>query len=150
MRAGDPFDFARFVAAQEHVYEDALAELESGTKRTHWMWFVFPQLAGLGKSSTARLYAIRTLAEARAYLEHPLLGARLRECTLAVNRLQGRSARQIFGSPDDAKFCSSMTLFELAAGAGGEFSAAIEKYFAGRRDAATLRLLAADPSPSTD
>jgi uncharacterized protein (DUF1810 family) len=139
----DPFDLARFVAAQEGVYEQALAELKSGTKRSHWMWFVFPQLEGLGRSSTARLYAIRSLAEARAYLEHPLLGPRLLECTAAVNALRARSLRQIFGAPDDMKFCSSMTLFELVAGAGSEFSIALEKYCSGR-DAATLRLLEAD------
>jgi uncharacterized protein (DUF1810 family) len=151
MRESDAFDLARFVDAQEHAYEHALAEVESGTKRTHWMWFVFPQLAGLGRSGAAQRYAIRNLAEARAYLAHPLLGARLRECTQAVNRLQGRSVRQVFGSPDDLKFCSSMTLFELAAGPGAEFTAALEKYFSGRRDTATLQLLAAaEESPAVD
>ena len=131
------------MAAQEGVYDRALAELEAGAKETHWMWFVFPQLAGLGRSSTAKLYAIASLDEARTYLAHPLLGSRLRECTRAVNALRGRSALQIFGSPDDLKFCSSMTLFELAAEEGAEFSIALDKYCSSRRDAATLRLLEA-------
>jgi uncharacterized protein (DUF1810 family) len=139
----DPFDLARFVAAQDGVYEHALEELRSGTKRSHWMWFVFPQLKGLGRSATATRYAIGSLAEARAYLAHPLLGLRLRECTAAVNALRGRSLAQIFGSPDDMKFCSSMTLFDLAASAESEFSIALEKYCSGRRDSATLRLLEA-------
>ena len=144
MSDGDPFDLERFVRAHAGVYERALAELAAGEKRTHWMWFVFPQLAGLGHSATAQHYAIRSLAEARAYLTHPLLGARLRDCTRAVNGVQGRSVHAIFGPPDDLKFCSSMTLFERAAGAnGGEFAAALDKYYAGRRDAATLALLAA-------
>jgi uncharacterized protein (DUF1810 family) len=139
----DSFNLARFVTAQAGAYTQALAELEAGAKRTHWMWFVFPQLAGLGGSSTAKLYAIASLEEARAYLAHPLLGPRLRECTRAVNAVSGRSARQIFGPPDDLKFCSSMTLFELAAEEGAEFSTALEKYCTGRRDAATLHLLEA-------
>ena len=130
------------MAAQEGVYDRALAELEAGAKETHWMWFVFPQLAGLGSSSTAKLYAIANLDEARAYLAHPLLGSRLRECTRAVNALRGRSALQIFGSPDDLKFCSSMTLFELAAEEGAEFSIALDKYCsspARRRDTPPAR-----------
>jgi uncharacterized protein (DUF1810 family) len=139
----DPFDLARFVAAQEGVYEHALAELASGRKRSHWMWFVFPQLAGLGRSATARRYAIASLDEARAYLAHPVLGRRLCECTQAVNALTDRSLAQIFGSPDDLKFRSSMTLFERAAGEGTQFSIALDKYCGGCRDAATLRLLRA-------
>jgi uncharacterized protein (DUF1810 family) len=105
------------------------------------MWFVFPQLDGLGRSAMARRYAIRDADEARAYLEHPVLGARLLECTDAVNAARGRTVNEIFGSPDDMKFHSSMTLFEKAAGTGSAFSAALERYFSGRRDAATLDLL---------
>jgi len=115
------------------VYEDALAELRGGRKRSHWIWFVFPQIEGLGSSSTARHYAIKSLDEARAYLRHAVLGARLLDCTRAVNALEGRSAHAIFGSPDDMKFRSCMTLFELAgfestAGEPCGFSAALEKY----------------------
>jgi uncharacterized protein (DUF1810 family) len=139
----DTFDLDRFVAAQQPIYEQALAELVAGRKRSHWMWFVFPQLAGLGRSGTARRYAITGLDEARAYLAHALLGARLRECTRAVNAHVGRTALEIFGRPDDLKFCSSMTLFERAAGEAkaDEFALALERFYAGQRDAATLRLL---------
>ena len=144
MNNPDPFDLARFVWAQEGTYEHAVRELRTGRKRSHWMWFVFPQVAGLGYSLTARRYAIRSLAEARAYLEHPILGTRLVECTQIVNGLQGLSARAIFGHPDDLKFCSSMTLFELVAGAGSDFSTALDRYYGGRRDAVTLRLLEPD------
>jgi uncharacterized protein (DUF1810 family) len=144
--SSDPFDLARFVWAQEGVYEHAVQELRSGRKRSHWMWFVFPQVVGLGYSSTARRYAIRSLAEARAYLEHPMLGSRLVECTRVVNGLQGLSAHQIFGYPDDRKFCSSMTLFELVAGSGSDFAIALDRYYAGRRDAATVGLLEAGPA----
>jgi uncharacterized protein (DUF1810 family) len=140
-RGADPFALARFVAAQDGVHEEALRELTAGRKRSHWMWFVFPQVAGLGMSPTAQRYAITGLPEARAYLEHPVLGARLVECTRTVNRLTGRSLLQIFGPPDDLKFRSSMTLFELAAGPGSVFSAALDKYCAGSRDPATLRLV---------
>lgn len=141
----DPFDLARFLSAQEGSYADAVRELSSGRKRSHWMWYVFPQLDGLGASATARRYAIKSLAEARAYLEHPLLGARLRECATRVTGLQGRTALQIFGAPDHLKFCSSMTLFELVAGPDSEFSFALDKYCAGRRDPATLELLRLSP-----
>ncbi|MGE0358092.1 MAG: DUF1810 domain-containing protein [Burkholderiales bacterium] len=137
----DPFDLARFVDAQAGNHAQALEELRAGRKRSHWMWFVFPQFEGLGLSATSRRYAIRSLDEARAYLAHPVLGARLLECTRATNTLAGRSAHEIFGSPDDRKLCSSMTLFELAAGPGSEFSKALEKYFDGRRDAKTLELV---------
>ena len=107
----DPFNLDRFVQAQDPVLAQVRAELWAGHKRTHWMWFVFPQLAGLGRSDTARYYALASLEEARAYLAHPLLGPRLIECTNLVNAVEGRSAHQIFGSPDDLKFHSSMTLF---------------------------------------
>jgi uncharacterized protein (DUF1810 family) len=115
-------------------------ELKAGRKQSHWMWFVFPQIAGLGRSPMAQHYAIQTLAEARAYLAHPLLGARLRECTQAVLDAEGRTARDIFGSPDDLKFCSSMTLFDLAS-PGDIFRAALEKYFSGNADPLTLKEL---------
>ena len=109
--ADDPFDLARFLEAQADTYAQAVRELRSGQKRSHWMWFVFPQIDGLGASATARRYALKSLAETRAYLGHPVLGARIGECTRIVNGLAGRSARQIFGTPDDLKFRSSMTLF---------------------------------------
>ncbi len=137
----DPFDLARFVDAQAGIHGQALEELRAGRKRSHWMWFVFPQFAGLGLSLTSRRYAIRSLDEARAYLRHPVLGARLLECTRAVNAHSGRSAHEIFGSPDVMKLCSSMTLFELVAGARSEFAAALGKYFGGRRDEKTLELV---------
>ena len=139
----DPFDLQRFLSAQEGRIDDALRELRTGQKTSHWIWFVFPQFDGLGHSGMARRYAIRSLTEASAYLQHPLLGARLLACTLAVNSVAGRSAHQILGSPDDMKFRSSMTLFESVPGADAAFSAALEKYYAGQRDVATLRLLEA-------
>lgn len=139
----DPFDLQRFLSAQEGVFDNALRELQAGRKTSHWMWFVFPQFDGLGHGGMARRHAIRSLAEACAYLRHPLLGARLLACTLAVNSVAGRGAHQIFGSPDDMKFRSSMTLFELVPGADPAFSVALEKYHAGQRDAATLGLIEA-------
>jgi len=142
--SSDPFDLARFVWAQEGTHEHAVQELRAGRKRSHWMWFVFPQVAGLGYSPMAQRYGIRKLGEARAYLEHPILGPRLVECTRIVNGLQRLSAHQIFGYPDELKFGSSMTLFELVAGAGSDFSTALDRYYDGRRDAMTLRLLELD------
>ncbi|MBG0801552.1 DUF1810 domain-containing protein [Methylocystis sp. H4A] len=139
--ADDPYGLARFVAAQEPVYAQAAAELAAGRKRSHWMWFVFPQLEGLGASAMAQRYAIRSLAEAHAYLAHPLLGARLKECVGLVNRVEGRSAHEIFGSPDDLKFHSSMTLFAAAAPQEPLFGEALHKYFADRRDPLTLAKL---------
>jgi len=139
--AADPFQLQRFVDAQAPVYRTALAELHAGAKRTHWMWFVFPQLAGLGLSPTAQLYAIASLDEARAYLAHPLLGPRLREATAAVNAVKGRTAHEIFGSPDDLKFRSSMTLFAEAPPNDAVFQAALDAYFAGQPDPRTLELL---------
>jgi uncharacterized protein (DUF1810 family) len=141
MHAEDPFDLTRFLQAQENTYARALAELRAGHKTSHWMWFVFPQIDGLGRSPTARHYAIKSLAEARAYLKHPALGARLKECTEAMLALHGLSAREILGSPDDLKFRSSMTLFEHAAEDKNLFARAIDTYFAGRRDAMTLMIL---------
>jgi uncharacterized protein (DUF1810 family) len=133
----------RFVAAQAPVYPRALAELRQGDKHSHWMWFVFPQIAGLGHSEMARHYAIADLAEAVGYLAHPLLGVRLRECTQAMLAWSGkRSADEILGSIDALKFASSMTLFE-AAGGGPEFGRALDAFYNGNRDAQTLELLAA-------
>jgi uncharacterized protein (DUF1810 family) len=134
-------DLARFVAAQEGVYGRALAELRHGRKESHWMWFVFPQMAGLGTSPTARLYAIASADEARAYLAHPLLGARLRDCTAAVLAHRERSAEAIFGAVDAMKLRSSMTLFEAVADDPAPFAAALGAFHGGARDAATLRLL---------
>ena len=136
----DPFDLERFVGAQSPVYERVLAELRRGRKQIHWMWFIFPQLAGLGHSAMAQRFAIDSTEEARAYLAHGLLGPRLRECTALVNAVEGRSISEILGSPDDLKFCSSMTLFAAVSGET-EFSSAIAKYYAGTRDRRTLDLL---------
>ena len=141
---GAAFDLERFVAAQEPVFAGVLEELREGRKTGHWMWFIFPQLAGLGSSATARHFALSGLLEARAYLQHPVLGARLRECTQLVNAVQGRSVHEIFGTPDDLKFRSSMTLFAHAADAGidgGIFQGALGKYFGGLPDPRTLELL---------
>ena len=124
----DPYDLARFVTAQDPVYEQVCAELRTGHKRTHWMWFVFPQMKGLGSSPMAEKYAIGSREEAVAYLEHPVLGPRLRECTELVNRMEGRSLDQIFGYPDDLKFRSSMTLFASAAAENQVFKDALLKY----------------------
>jgi uncharacterized protein (DUF1810 family) len=141
----DPFDLDRFVKAQDPVLRQVRAELRAGDKRTHWMWFVFPQLAGLGRSGTARYYALASLGEARAYLAHPLLGPRLIECTSLVNAVDGRSAHRIFGSPDDLKFHSSMTLFALAQPNERTFSNALRKYFDGAPDRLTTEQLAILP-----
>jgi uncharacterized protein (DUF1810 family) len=140
----DPFELERFVAAQDQAgtYEAALAELRSGRKRSHWMWFVFPQIAGLGQSPTSRRYAISSLAEARAYLEHPVLGPRLIECARVLIDLPGRSAQAVFGGIDAMKLRSSMTLFGRADPANRVFAQVLEAYFAGVPDEATDRLLA--------
>ena len=138
----DPYDLERYVRAQEPVFAQVCAELAAGRKQSHWMWFIFPQLRGLGKSPMAERYAIGSLAEARAYLAHPLLGERLRSCTQLVNRVEGRSAQAIFGYPDYLKFRSSMTLFARAAAGGGEpFGDALAKYFNGEDDPLTRELL---------
>ncbi len=136
----DPFDLQRFVDAQAPVYAQVRAELAAGRKASHWMWFVFPQLKGLGFSAMAQHYGIASIAEARAYWEHPVLGARLAECTELVLAVAGRSAHEIFGSPDDLKFRSCMTLFAEAT-AEPQFRSALTKFFDGRADEATLRLL---------
>lgn len=139
----DPYDLERFVKAQEADYQQALAELRAGRKRTHWIWYILPQVHGLGTSAMSRRYAIGSLAEARAYLEHPILGARLRECVAAVNAHEGISAVEIFGSVDAAKFRSCCTLFTEVAGTETVFAEALNKYFAGKPDPATLSTLAA-------
>ena len=138
---GDPYDLNRFISAQEGVYDRALAELRGGSKRTHWMWFIFPQIDGLGHSPTTRLYSIKSLEEARRYLGHPVLGARLVECAEAVLVVQGLSAEDIFGHPDDWKLQSSMTLFALVAGPGSVFERVLDKYYQGKRDARTLQIV---------
>jgi len=138
----DRFDLQRFVSAQQGVYEQARAELREGMKRSHWMWFVFPQVRGLGSSAMSRRYAIASLEEAAAYLEHPVLGPRLRECTALVLQAEGRSIDRIFGSPDDMKFRSCMTLFDRADRAPERiFGAALQKYFGGATDPQTLERL---------
>ena len=134
-------DLQIFVQAQEDMYEQALAELKNGSKESHWMWFVFPQIAGLGNSEMARKYAIPNLADAKAYLSHDLLGSRLRECTEAVLAVEGRTAHEILGSPDDMKLKSCMTLFEVADGPDSIFSSILEKYFEGQRDERSLMIL---------
>jgi uncharacterized protein (DUF1810 family) len=138
---GNVIDMQRFIAAQEGVYPDALAELRAGRKRTHWMWFIFPQLAGLGVSATAQRYAIASLDEARAYLDHPVLGPRLRECAAAMLAVEGKSATRILGYPDDLKLRSSMTLFARAAADPTLFQAVLDRYYDGP-DTRTLDLLA--------
>lgn len=134
-------DLDRFVEAQKVHYGQALEEIRSGRKRTHWMWFIFPQVAGLGSSPTAEFFAIRSRAEAEAYLNHPLLGARLKECAEALLAVAGRSATEIFGFPDDLKLRSSATLFASVALPGSVFEQVIEKFFDGERDERTIRLL---------
>jgi uncharacterized protein (DUF1810 family) len=136
----DPFNLERFVAAQANVYETALAEIRRGKKRSHWMWFIFPQIAGLGYSAIAQRFAIGSLDEAKAYLDHPLLGRRLRNCVAALQDLTDTTADAVFGGVDAMKLRSSLTLFDAA---GGEplFAAAIDRWFAGAKDEATLRLL---------
>jgi uncharacterized protein (DUF1810 family) len=136
-----PFNLERFVSAQAGAYAAALAELRGGRKRTHWIWFIFPQVEGLGQSSTSMRYAIRGLDEARAYLGHPVLGPRLIECSEAVLGVEGRAASEILPYPDDLKLRSSMTLFELVAEPGSVFGRVLDKYFQGRRDERTLALL---------
>jgi len=138
----DPFNLDRFVSAQAAVYPQVLAELRAGEKRSHWIWFVFPQMKGLGHSPQSEFYGIGSLAEATAYLQHPLLGPRLVECARLVNAVEGRPITRILGYPDDLKFRSSMTLFARAAQDPSVFEEALEKYFDGQPDARTLELLA--------
>src|SRR5215475_15701901 len=143
--AGDPHDLKRFVQAQECHYEQALSEIRSGRKWSHWMWYVFPQYDGLGLSSTSKRYAIKSLSEARAYLDHSVLGPRLMECAEVALALEGRSAFEVFGSPDDMKLRSCATLFACVSPAGSVFERLLAKYFRGERDHKTLRLLGIEP-----
>ncbi|KAB8141214.1 DUF1810 domain-containing protein [Chloroflexia bacterium SDU3-3] len=143
MATAEPFNLERFVSAQEPIYRTALGEIRAGRKRSHWMWFIFPQIAGLGFSPTSKLYAISGAEEARSYLAHPLLGPRLRECADALLAVQGRSASAIFGSPDDMKLRSSMTLFAAVAEHDPRFEQVLERYYGGQRDPQTLDRLGA-------
>ena len=137
----DPFNLNRFVEAQADIYSDVLAELRGGRKRSHWMWFIFPQLAGLGNSTYSKFYAIRNLEEARQYLGHPLLGKRLLECTETVLQIHGRRASEIFVTPDDLKLRSCMTLFNEVAAPKSAFARLLDQYFEGQGDPKTLALL---------
>ena len=134
----DPFNLQRFVDAQAPVYEQVRAELRAGRKRSHWMWFIFPQIQGLGHSHMAEKFAISSLTEAKAYLEHPILGPRLRECTALVNAVEGRSVEEIFGHPDDLKFRSCLTLFARATREDQVFAESLRKHFGGEADPLTL------------
>ena len=137
----DPYDLTRFVRAQENDYAQALSEISGGRKRTHWMWYIFPQIDGLAFSSTSEHYSIKSLAEAKAYLNHPILGPRLLECAEAVVRVKGRSATEIFGSPDDMKLRSCATLFACVSPRDSVFDRLLRKYYRGGRDGKTLQLL---------
>jgi uncharacterized protein (DUF1810 family) len=148
----DPFDLQRFVAAQDRVYSEVVDELREGRKQSHWMWFVFPQLRGLGRSSTAMTYGIGSRAEARAYLSHPVLGPRLRECARLTRAIDGRSAREVFGWPDELKLQSSMTLFARAADGDdgdGDFRGVLDRFYDGDEDETTVRMWEslAEPGP---
>jgi len=139
----DSFDLLRFVVAQGNSWPAALDELRAGNKRSHWMWYIFPQFAGLGTSAMAKRYAIQTRAEAEAFLAHPLLGRRLEECAGALLGVEGRSAEQIMGFPDFLKLCSSMTLFAEVAPSGSVFERVLGKYYGGAKDGKTIRFLGA-------
>ena len=139
--AGDTHNLNRFVQAQENDYRQALSEIRSGRKRSHWMWYIFPQLDGLGFSSTSKRYSIKSVAEAAGYLGHPVLGPRLRECAEAVLGVEGRSAFEIFASPDDKKLRSCATLFAFVSPEGSVFERLIGEYYRGERGGKTLRLL---------
>ena len=138
---GDPHDLDRFGQAQEADYDRALSEIKSGRKRSHWMWYIFPQFDGLGFSSTARRYSIKSLAEAKAYLGHPVLGPRLAECADAALSVKGRAAHEIFGSPDDMKLKSCATLFACVSPEGSVFHRLLDQYFQGTKDQQTVDLL---------
>jgi len=139
--SADPYDLTRFVLGQELNYADALSEIRNGRKRSHWMWYIFPQYQGLGSSPTSRRYAIKSMTEASAYLQHPILGPRLLECAEAALGVTGRSAHELFGSPDDMKLQSCATLFASVSPPGSVFERLLEKYFDGTRDEKTLSLL---------
>lgn len=141
INASDNVDLSRFTSAQESIYESALAELRNGRKRTHWMWYVFPQIDGLGRSTASKHYAIKSIEEARQYLNHPVLGKRLLECAKAVFAIEGRSISEVFGYPDNLKLKSSMTLFAYVADPYSVFSRILDKYFNGEQDTLTLQLL---------
>jgi len=135
------YNLQRFIQAQEGVYQKVISELKSGKKRTHWMWFIFPQIEGLGKSSVSQYYAIRNLEEAREYLSHSVLGERLKECTRILLDLEGLAVEDIFGYPDNLKLKSSLTLFALVAGPDSIFERALKKFFSGEKDQLTLKIL---------
>jgi len=137
----DVHNLERFILAQQQVYPAVLAELKAGQKQTHWMWFVFPQIKGLGRSATAQHYAIASKEEARAYLEHPVLGRRLQECARIISQIEGRSAEQVFGGIDALKLRSSMTLFALTSEEPTIFNDILNKFFDGKPDQATIGLL---------
>jgi len=145
----DSYNFRHFLEAQAPVYDTVLSELVAGRKRSHWMWFIFPQLAGLGQSAMSQRFALRSVAHARAYLQHEVLGMRLFECSALVGAIPGRSVGEIFGTPDDMKFHSSMTLFALAAPDQEVFAECLRKYFAGLPDKATLSLLSNSKEKNT-
>ncbi len=146
LSAADPHDLARFVRAQERDYEKALAEIRSGRKQSHWMWYIFPQFDGLGVSSTSRHYAIKSVAEAEAYLRHPVLGPRLVEIAQAAVEVEGRSALGVFGTPDDMKLQSCATLFASVSPAGSVFHRLLDRYFGGEADDKTRGLLGRKPA----
>jgi len=143
----DPYDLNRFVRAHEENYEQALSELERGRKESHWMWFIFPQLDGLGSTPISRFYSIKSRDEARAYLAHPVLGPRLTQCAQAILAIDGKPATAILGSPDDLKLRSCATLFAHVSPPGSVFERVLDKFYSGERDPATLRLLASRQSP---
>jgi uncharacterized protein (DUF1810 family) len=140
--SADPYDLQRFVDGQKRMYPSVVEELRAGHKRSHWIWFIFPQLSGLGRSAMAERYGISSLGEARAYLDHDVLGPRLHECVRLVNDVQGRSIEEIFGQPDDLKVRSSMTLFVRASADDADFVALLDKYYGGEEDPATVSRLA--------
>ena len=139
--AADPYNLNRFLSAQEKVYDTAVAELRGGRKRTHWMWFIFPQFEGLAQSATSRHYAVKSRAEAKAYLNHAILGERLRECAEVLLAIENCSVSEIFGYPDDLKLKSSLTLFAQTEHAAPVFAAVLDKYYGGEQDLKTLELL---------
>ena len=141
----DPYDLDRFVQAQQDAYAQALAEIRSGHKRSHWMWYIFPQYVGLGSSAISQRYAIKSVSEAEAYLRHPVLGVRLIACMEAALGVEDRSASDVFGSPDDMKLRSSATLFAAITSSGSVFERVLDKYFNGERDQRTLQLMTAGP-----
>ena len=136
----DSHNLSHFLEAQEEDYELAIAEIRAGRKQSHWMWYIFPQFEGLGQSATTRRYSIKSIAEAEAYLRHPILGPRLTECAAAVLSSEGKTAREIFGSPDDIKLKSCATLFSLVTPAGSPFDQLLDQYYQGERDGETLLL----------